>query len=404
MFLLISFLRLNRIKLFFMSNDQQPTEKKDKPCGCSDAMSTSEINENCKAPLPMPLADCGNCMKWFITNIINKQGYINSQEPNIQRETSVTIQFEVVYEFSLCLKGKQPGKLLYTTSLIPQEELKIYISDRLRKTTDASACFSVHSTFRSSVSALHESMQSGSIASYSDNLKKNNSSSGESGGFLGLFSGNSSQSNSSSNENIQSLQSASQNFQQTLVAASQSVEAQRSLVVSSYEDHENLQVTNRTLKNYNNCYAVTYYIRQVNEVYEFTAKIFSIRWRIVESRLNNVISDWQTPEDVDKIQNDEVKKLVETFIDQIEKGENEIRSERCFTLPTDGTILETELAYCSSCDGERMMELEVILEKTKAETNRLMAETELMRLEIERRKKLLEAGDFNLFDQPVTNS
>ncbi len=387
-----------------MSNDQQTTGTKDKPCGCSDNINNSGTTENCKAPLPMPLSDCGNCMKWYITNIINKQGYINANEPNIQRESSVNIQFEIVYELSLCLKGKQPGKLLYTTSLIPQEELKIYISDRLRKTTDATACFSVHSSFRSSVSALHESMQSGSISSYADNLKKNNSSSGESGGFLGIVSGSSSQNNSASNENIQSLQSASQNFQQTLVAASQSVEAQRSLVISSYEDHENLQVTSRTLKNYNNCYAVTYYIRQVNEAYEFSAKILSIRWRI-ESRQDNIsISEWQTKDDLNKITNEELRKIIETEIEQIIKSNTEIRNERCFTLPTDGTMLETELAYCSSCDDERMMELKLQLEKTKAETNKMMIETELMKLEVERRKKLLEAGDLNLFDQPVTTS
>ena len=51
-----------------------------------------------------------------------------------------------------------------------------------------------------------------------------------------------------------------------------------------------------------------------------------------------------------------------------------------------------------------MMELELRLEKTKAETNKLMAETEMMQLEIERRKKLLEAGDLNLFDQPVATT
>ena len=385
-----------------MSNDQQKTEQKDKPCGCSDNTTTDETNENCKAPLPMPLADCGNCMKWYITNIINKQGFINA---NNEREIPVNIQFEVVYELSLCLKGKQPGKLLYTTSLIPQEELKVYTSDRYRKTTDATTCFSVQSSFRSSVSALHESMQSGNTSSYTDNLKKNNSAGGESGGFLGLFSGSSSQSNSSSNENIQSLQSASQNFQQTLVAASQSVEAQRSLVISSYEDHENLQVTSRTLKNYNNCYAVTYYIRQVNEVYEFSAKIFSIRWRIIGSQYANInVSAWQTIDDISKITNDEIRKLIETDIEQVIKDNREIRSEKCFTLPTDGTILETELAYCSSCDSERMMELEVTLAKTKAETNKMMIETELMKLEIERRKKLLESGDYNLFDQAVTTS
>ena len=381
-------------KKIYMSNDAQATEKNDMPV----------TSEYCEAPQPMPFAGCGNCLTWYFINIINKQGYINAKEPNIRGEVGVNIQFEVVYEFSLCLMGKQPGKLLYTTSLIPQEELKIYISDRFRKTTDATSCVSVHSTFRNSVSALHESMQSGSISSYSENLDKSSKSSGSSASFLGLFGGSNSQSGSSSSQNIQSLQSASQNFQQTLVAASQSVEAQRSLVISSYEDNEHLQITSRTLKNFNNCHAVTYYVRQVNEVYEFTARVSSIRWRIVESRLANIVSDWQTINDIDKIENEELKKLIETFVEEIKKGSDEIRSERCFTLPTDGTMLETELSYCSSCDDERMQELELLNARTKAETKKLMMETELMQLEIERRKKLLEAGDLNLFDQPVTTA
>ena len=372
-----------------MSNDQQLTQAKDNMPEYSEDPASLE-NKYCAAPSPMPLADCGNCMKWYIINTINKQGYINADnEPNIRGEVAVNIQFEIVYEFSLCLKGKQPGKLLFTTSLIPQEELKIYTSDRYRKSTDATACFSVHSTFRSSVSALHESMQSGSTSSYSDNLKKSSDSSGSSASFLGIVGGSNSESSGTSNQNIQSLQSASQNFQQTLVAASQSVEAQRSLVVSSYEDQENLMVTSRILKNYNNCHAVTYYVRQVNEAYEFTAKIFSIRWRIVESRLSSVISDWQTTDDIDKIQNEELKKLIETFVEQLQKGNDEIKSERCFTLPTDGTMLETELAHCSSCDDERIMELELKMEKTKAETKKLQFEAELLKLEIELKKKEL---------------
>lgn len=375
-----------------MSNDNEITATTDMPA----------TGEYCEAPQPMPFAGCGNCLTWYFINIINKQGYINAKEPNIRGEVGVSIQFEVVYEFSLCLMGKQPGKLLYTTSLIPQEELKIYISDRFRKTTEATACVSVHSTFRNSVSALHESMQSGSFSSYSENLNKSSESSGSSASFLGLIGGSKSEGSSSSSQNIQSLQSASQNFQQTLVAASQSVEAQRSLVVSSYEDTEHLQITSRTLKNYNNCHAVTYYVRQVNEAYEFTAKISSIRWRIIESRLANIVSDWQSVDDIDKVQNEELKKLIQDFVDEIQKGNDERRSERCFTLPTDGTMLETELAYCSSCDDERMYELELQNARTKAETKKLMMEAELMQLEIERRKKLLDAGDLNLFDQPVT--
>ncbi len=346
-------------------------------------------NQYCEAPSPMPASDCGNCMKWYFINIINKPTYIKSDEPNIRGEVAVNIQFEVVYEFSLCLEGRQPGKLLYTTSLIPQEELKIYIADRYRKTTSAELCFSVHSSFKNSVSALHESMQSGSTSSYSDNLKKSTSSSGDSASFLGLFDGSDAQSNSSSTQNIQSMQSASQNFQQTLVAASSSVEAQRSLVVSSYEDTENLTVTSRTLKNYNNCHAVTYYVRQVNEAYGFSAKIASIRWRIAQSRLSNTVTDWQTINDIDAVPNEELQKVIEETIAEIEERNKEIVSSRCFTLPTDGTMLEAELAFCSSCDDERIMELELMLEKQKAETKKLMLEAELLHIEIALKKKEL---------------
>ena len=346
------------------------------------------VTPYCEAPAPMPPSDCANCLTWFHTNIINKQVFLGTNE--IAR-VPVYIQFEIIYEFTFCLKGRQPGKLLYTTSLIPQEELKIYISDRFRKTTSAEACFSVHSTFRNSVSALSESLNSGSISSYSDNLKKSASASGSSESFLGFVSGSQANSDSSSSENIQSLQSASQNFQQILIASSQSVEAQRSLVVSSYEDHENLLVTTRTLKNYNNCHAITYYVRQVNEAYVFSARISSIRWRILKT-LNDTNTPWQTISDINTITNPQLRQIIQDTINQIEQSNKEIVSERCFTLPTDGTMLEAELAYCSSCDDERRMELELHLEKQKAEIKKLLFEAELLRLEIKEKKKALESG------------
>ncbi len=355
----------------------------------ADSTNPATTNPYCETPAPMPPSDCANCLTWYAVNIINKQVFLDDN-PTVAR-IPVNIQFEITYEFTLCLKGRQPGKLLYTTSLIPQEELKIYIADRYRKTTSAEACFSVHSTFRTSVSALTESLNSGSVSSYSDNLKKSASSSGDSASFLGFVSGSESNSNSSSNEDIVSLNAASQNFQQVLIASSQSVEAQRSLVVSSYEDQENLLVTTRTLKNYNNCHAVTYYVRQVNEAYVFSARIASIRWRIINSQYGNN-TPWQTIDDIDTITNAEVRNVIETTIKEIEARNKEIVSEKCFTLPTDGTMLETELAYCSSCDDERMMELELHLEKQKAEIKKLLFEAELLRLEIQEKKKALESG------------
>jgi hypothetical protein len=48
------------------------------------------------------------------------------------------------------------------------------------------------------------------------------------------------------------------------------------------------------------------------------------------------------------------------------------------------------LAYCSSCDDERIAELELHLEKAKAETKKLLFEAELLRLEIDTKKKELQ--------------
>ena len=118
----------------------------------ADPTNPAETSPYCESPAPMAPSDCANCLTWYAVNIINKQVFLTTGNEAVAR-FPVTIQFEVIYEFTLCLRGRQPGKLLYTTSLIPQEELKIYIADRYRKTTSAEACFSVHSKFRSSVSA-----------------------------------------------------------------------------------------------------------------------------------------------------------------------------------------------------------------------------------------------------------
>jgi hypothetical protein len=106
-----------------MPNEQQTSEA-NLPVSSEDAETID--NKYCNAPMPSPISDCGNCMKWYITNVISKQAFVDDT-PAVAN-IPVLIQFEVVYEFSLCLKGRQPGKLLYTTSLIPQEEFKIYIS------------------------------------------------------------------------------------------------------------------------------------------------------------------------------------------------------------------------------------------------------------------------------------
>jgi thermitase len=58
------------------------------------------------------------------------------------------------------------------------------------------------------------------------------------------------------------------------------MEAERSLVVSTFEDQEHVSTTARQLHNANHCYAVTYYVRRVMEAYEVHSRIESVEWRL----------------------------------------------------------------------------------------------------------------------------
>ncbi len=387
-----------------MSNENENAAPEKKPCGCSGELHLPEINKLCEAPTPMPWVECNNCMKFYVVTDIYKQGTIslNDGPSTNDFQTPVTVEFEITYEFSLCLRGRQPGKLVYTTTLIPQEEMRIYVSDRFRQVTDITAMVSSQSSFKQSVYALQQSQASADLSSYTNNIKNSNASGGDSFDFLGIVSTGDSNSSSSSSQNAQSIDVALSSFQQTIVAASSSVESQRSLVISNYEDTDKLNVTSRVLKNFNNTRAVTYYIRQVTEVYDLSVKISSIRWRITEIRVQGGYpTGWQSVAAINTITIPALKKFIETQLEQLPKLNSQLQSETCFTLPTDGTFIEAELAHCSSADAERMKELELALERTQAETRKLLLETELMHLEIERRKKLLEAGDLNMFNQPV---
>ena len=82
-----------------------------------------------------------------------------------------------------------------------------------------------------------------------------------------------------------SLATASEEFRQNLNVASQQVEAERSVVVSDYEDREDRESVARALENHNDCLAVTYYVRRVDEVYELCSKVTGVLWQIVQAPL-----------------------------------------------------------------------------------------------------------------------
>ena len=179
-----------------------------------------------------------------------------------------------------------------------------------------------------------------------------------------------------------SVRVAAEQFAQLAITASQAVEAERSLVVSTFEDEEHRTTTARTLKNHNLCHAVSYFVRRVNELYETSTRIESVEWRIG----NN--SAWRSFDDLDGLP-DNLRKLFQEIGPQLPKKGDITVDPRLVTLPTDGTLYEAELAHCSSCEPVLEAMQKVRLEKKRLSARRDCLETELLEIEVERRRALL---------------
>ena len=198
------------------------------------------------------------------------------------------VTIRVTYTHTLCLVAKQRGGLAYTLTLLPGEKMTLYHSDRYRRTTSETARYSVQTTFSQFVSAIYQQQNSSDSSALIQVLNnESQSSSSSSGGGFNLFglggastsSGKSSSSGSSSAVDLSTQTSANQ-FLSLAQQASQYTDLQRSITISSYEDTETVSTTQRTVTNNNICYAVTYFVRKVLDVYVITTKVTAVTFQV----------------------------------------------------------------------------------------------------------------------------
>jgi hypothetical protein len=175
-----------------------------------------------------------------------------------------------------------------------------------------------------------------------------------------------------------STRTASEDFAQLAITASQAIEAERSLVVSTFEEQEHQGTTARTLRNTNPWFAVTYYVRRVNEAYEASTRIESVEWR-------QEGGPWRSLRDTNGASTP-VRKLLAEIRPLLPREGDVVRDSRPITLPTDGTLYEPELAYCSSCEPTREAEEKIRLAQLRVAVRRACLEVELLALEVERRR------------------
>jgi len=377
------------------------------------APGSHEEVEPCSVRLPKPDACCVSpceppwlkdeqCLLWYETKFFRvplgkDQGNLGAFI-NVAREY---IEFRITYEHRLCLVGKQHGPLLYTVTLLPQEKVTLYHSDRYRRISSEQDRYSVQSTFMQFLSVVHEARTTNTMNLLNDKLASVKGSSSVSaggglGGLLGLPSGSASVQASVTDHNVLQVGAVSEQFNQSVAQASQLTHAERSVVISTYEDKETADVTARTIQNDNDCRAVTYFVRKIVELYTIGTAVVDISYRIVAP---NLPPDWHSLNDLawlPKAVQDEIQRVLKL----LPKVGAAIEKPKPISLPTDGTVYDPELAHCCSCEPERGAALVIQLEKQKAEAFKACLEAQMLEVELERRRMLLQKGDLSPFEPP----
>jgi hypothetical protein len=353
----------------------------------------------CQSPCDPPWNTKPSCTTFTETKT-STVNLPNTVVPDGRSPGFVTIN--VAYTHTLCLVGKQHGGLAYTLTLLPGEKMTLYHSDRYRRTTSETARYSVQTTFAQFVSALYQQQNSSDSSLLSQVLNSQSQSSSASGGgginLFGLVSaggggGSSSASGSSSAVDF-STQTSANKFLSLAQQAAQYTDLQRSITISSYEDSQTVSTTQRTLVNNNLCYAVTYYVRKVLDVYVSTTMVTSVTFQVTAG---SYVSPVLTPAQIAQVEA-QYQKAVEAIIKDLPTVGEVIQQPTVLGVPTDGVVYDPELAHCCALDPELEQAARIKLEREQAEAQKIGLEIQLMALEVQRRQALLAAGTLAAFE------
>lgn len=354
--------------------------------------------ECCVSPCDPPWRPDQQCIVWYEERFLRRP---IAQRGNVAADfdRSIYAEFRVTYEHKLCLLGKQHGPLIYTVTLLPGEKVTLYHSDRYRRITSTQDRFSVQTTFMQFFSSIHQARLTNTVDALSERLSSvrtgaSGSVGGGLGSLLGLPSGSASVSASVTDHNMVRVGFVSDQFNQTVVQASQLTHAERSVVVSTFEEKETADISARTIQNDNACRAVTYFVRRVVELYAFSTRVSGISYRIMAP---SIPPEWHSLNDIGWLPG-QIQLQIKAMILLLPKVGDVVEHSKPISLPTDGTVYNPELANCCSCEPERAAAIEIQLEKQKAEALKLCLDAELLQLEVERRRLLLKKGELGLFD------
>jgi subtilisin family serine protease len=332
--------------------------------GCGGAC-LEQAPEACRGPRPVPWLPYDRCQFFYEVRLFQPRP-----------AEAGRFQLRVTYEHCLGLVGRQQGPLLYTTTLLPGEQVSVFEFDRYRRVRSAEQRLSVQSSFRQTLSALSQARrltsESAYVATLIDVRTRADTSVSVGGGLAGFFgapqaAGEFSVVAETSLASGASVGRVAEQFTRNAITAAQATEAERSVVVSTFEDAEHREATRRTLRNDNQCHAVTYFVRRVHEVYQSSTRVDAVEWRVGET-------PWRSMDDL----SDEAARIVPELPERLPRPGESVSDRRQVTVPTDGTLYEAEIAHCSSCDPYREAHLRIGLEEARLRARRACLKTELV--------------------------
>lgn len=211
----------------------------------------------------------------------------------------VPVEVALHVRIERCTGGFQLGNLVYSTTLLPGEKVRLFTSDRRsRFTFDTESQLSYRQEHESeeqtymdamsrSMSELHNSDRGGGSASGSGS---SSSSAGTSGFLETLFMGPSvemsgSYNSRSTHEFFRELSSHAQSshnssVQTTRRASSISIGEVQSRTHTESESETHLESSSRTFSNPNRCHAVSYLFYQVNKEMTVRLEVKAVRLRV----------------------------------------------------------------------------------------------------------------------------
>ena len=351
----------------------------------------------CVSPCDPPWRPDEQCLVWYEDRFFRVQlGRVHGDDVLAVRGY---VEFDVTYEHQICLLGKQHGPLLFTQTLLPGETATLYHSDRYRRIASQQERYSVQTTFFQFLSAVHQARVASSMEAVSDMLARADGTAsvtvgGGLAGLLGFPSGSATVHTTVSDHNLLRVSAISDDFQQSVVQASQLTQAERSVVVSNYEEQDVLNVTSRTIRNDNVCRAVTYFIRKIVELYSVSTRVARISYRIIAP---NVAPEWHSADDLAWLPA-AIRAEIEQALRLLPQVGQVVERPKPISLPTDGTVYDPELAHCCSCEPERAAAVEAQVERKQAKAAKACLEAQLVETELERRRLLLKQGVLDPFE------